>query len=137
MPQIDESQFSVDDLIVLGLISKDGRPSDNMTDKLWQHIFKQMKKYSIPFVNGEKKRMKYPYIRALKDEHGHILSDETTQYQRYCCFINDALRDIRIGKIAYCYYLHQIRVLLRFHPNLNARFNDYYWEVFLDEKEKQ
>lgn len=55
MPQIDESQFSVDDLIVLGLISKDGRPSDNMTDKLWQHIFKQMKKYSIPFVNGEKK----------------------------------------------------------------------------------
>lgn len=133
MLRVDESHYSVDDLVDMGLLTKDGRPTDNMTDLFWQPVFKQIKAKSIPFIDGEKKRMKCKYIKAATDVYGNYLPDETTEYQRYCCFINSALREIRRGRIAYCYYLHQIKVLIRFHPNLKAHFKEYYWEVYLDE----
>lgn len=132
MLRIDESQFTVEDLRSMGFIKKDGRPSNNMTDKIWQPVFKQIKKKNVPFIDGEKKRMKYHYIKAVIDENGDYLPDQTTVYQRYCMFINSVLKEIRKNKIGYVYYLHQIYVLLRFHPNLNARFKEYYWEVWLD-----
>ena len=134
MPRIDESQFTVEDLRSMGFIQKDGRPSDNMTDKLWQPVFKQIKKKNVPFIDGYKKRMKYQYIKPIIDEDGNFLPDQTTCYQRYCMFINSTLREIRQGKIAYAYYLHQIYVLLRFHSNLKTKFKDYYWEVWLDKE---
>ena len=134
MPRIDASHFSVEDLRSIGLIKKDGRPSDNMTDKIWQSVFKEIQKRNIPFIDGETKRMKCRYIRAAIDENGQYMPDQTTTYQRYCMFINSTLRDIRLGKVAYAYYLHQIFVLLRFHPELHTRFKDYYWEVWLDKE---
>lgn len=132
MQQIDESHFSIEDLRSMDFIKKDGRPSDNMTDKIWQPIFKEIKKQNVPFIDGEKKRMKCRYIKPLVDENGQYMEDQTTTYQRYCMFINSALRDIRKGNVAYVYYLHQIYVLLRFHPDLKTKFTEYYWEVWLD-----
>lgn len=132
MPQIENSHFSVDDLRSMGFIKKDGRPTNNMTDKLWQLVYKQIKRHNVPFIDGHNKRMKCHHFKALMDENGNYLPDQTTTYQRYCMFINSTLRDIRVGKVAYAYYLHQIYVLLRFHPDLKTRFVDYYWEVWLD-----
>lgn len=134
MPRIDESHFTVEDLRSMGFIKKDGRPSDKMTDKLWQPVFRQIKKKNVPFIDGEKKIMKCKYLIALLDENGNYLPDQTTIYQRYCMFINSTLKEIRKGQIGYAYFLHQIYVLLRFHPDLNARFKDYYWEVWLDKE---
>lgn len=133
MPRIDDSHITVDDLVDLGLIYKDGRPSDNMTDKMWQVVYRQLKKRNIPFIDGEIKKMKCTYIKATIDENGNYEADNTSVYQRYCMFINNTLLEIRHGRKAYAFYLHQIRVLLRFHPDLKTRFKEYYWEVWLDD----
>ena len=132
MSRIDERQFSIDDLEDLDLVKKDGRPTENMTDKIWQPFYELLQEKNIPFIDGQNKRMKCKYIKAVVDENGEYLPDETTVYQRYCMFINSALREIRMGKVAYVFYLHQVSILLRFHPDLKTRFKDYYWEVWLD-----
>ena len=134
MPRIDESQFSVKDLVELDLIKKDGRPTENMTDKIWQPIFNNLKEKNIPFIDGETKRMKCKYIIQKKDEYNGGYIEEVSQYQRYCAFINGVLRDIRKHKVAYCYYIHQVIILLRFHPTIKSRFVEFYWEVYLDDE---
>lgn len=133
MPKIEDSYFSIEDLRDMGLIKKDGRPSENMSDKIWQPIYKKLQEKTIPFIDGSSKKMKCKYIKAVVDDNGNYLPDETTVYQRYCMFINSSLRDIRRGKVSYVFYLHQVSILLRFHPNLKTKFVDYYWEVWLED----
>jgi len=53
-----------------------------------------------------------------------------TNYTYYIKFINDVLKNIRKGEIEYCYYIGQVRELLRFIPDLKVRLNDFYFEVW-------
>ena len=56
-----------------------------------------------------------------------------TNWQEYCSFINDVLRNIRAGQIDYVYYIYHILDLLKFHyEDLKTRYRDGYWEVWLD-----
>ena len=44
-----------------------------------------------------------------------------TQYQSYCSFINNMLKNIRHGEIDYCFYIYQVAELLKYeHERLQA-----------------
>lgn len=115
-------------------ITKKGRPTKALTNSIWQRIFYQLKIGTIPYIDGEKKHMSAITSRAVLDEWGDFPIDQTTDYKRYCMFINQALREIRQGKVTYCYYYYQIAQLLKFHQTkLRSRYNElgHYWEVWL------
>lgn len=103
-----------------------GLPAENMTDKEWQEKFELLKLY----VNPHHESMKFlggKYSRKTDSP------ENITNWQNYCWFINDVLREMRAGKHDYCYYGYQVIELLRFHPNdLCTKFCDGYWEVWLD-----
>lgn len=133
MAKIDETNFSLEDLKDMGFFKENGKPTEFMTDELWQKIFEQLKEQNVPFINGEKMKMKFRQSKVMVDEYGKFMPDETTAWQRYCMFINNTLKDIRNGETAYCYFIYQIKNLLRFHPNLKSKFVEYYFEVWLNE----
>lgn len=55
-----------------------------------------------------------------------------TQYQSYCDFINDILKNIRSGGLDYCYYIYQIADLLRYEPNLKSKWEpDGYFLIWI------
>lgn len=45
-----------------------------------------------------------------------------TQYQCYCKFINDVLRCVRKHQVDYCYFIYQIKELLKYEPDLQAKY---------------
>lgn len=92
------------------------RLSDDMTDVEWQKFFTQMKVDIKP--TGERYMTK-PGTAPIKD--GNEYRGETTAV-RYKQFINDILRTIRQGEIDYCFYIYQIRDLLRYEPRLKAKW---------------
>ena len=116
-------------------INKKGRPTENLNNRIWQKIFYELNNVTIPYIDGEKKRMSLRTARTELDEWGEYEMDKTTDYHRYCMFINQTLREIRSNKVAYCYFYYQIGQLLKFHKNLHTKFNERgrYWEVWLDE----
>lgn len=136
MPRIEDSQYPVEDLNDLRLfINEKGRPTSDMTEKVWQLIFAMRKERTIPYIDGKIRRMVFKQNRNALNEFGEYNEDTTTDWKRYCDFINEVLRDIRIGKVAICFYYYQIVDLLRFHKDdLMSRYNkeDTYWEVWLD-----
>ena len=116
-------------------INKRGRPTTELTDRIWQKIFYQLKENNIPYIDGEKKYMKANYtLKASINEFGEFEIDITSDYKRYCLFINQTLREIRNKNKGYCYYYYQICQLLKYHANLKSRYNafDRYWEVWID-----
>jgi hypothetical protein len=139
MPRIEDSQYPVEDLKDLRLfINEKGRPTSDMTEKIWQRIFALRKEQTIPLINGSKRRMKVIIDRAIVNEWGEYCEDTTTDWKRYCNFINDVLREIRMGKVANCFYYYQIMELLRFHKDdLETQYNkeEKYWEVWLNGKQ--
>lgn len=111
-----------------------GRPSSSMTDEKWQKEFQIQKQFVTPSE---------PNTRYMKGQHSTDTGDwneEThgtyhgqTNWQEYCSYINDILRNIRNGETDYCYYLFQILDLLKFHyEDLKTKYCDGYWEVWLD-----
>lgn len=111
-----------------------GRPSSTLTDEKWQKEFQIQKQFITPY---EKK------VRFLRGHYSAAMgtwNEETqgtyhgqTNWQEYCSYINDILRNIRNGGTDYCYYLFQILDLLRFHyDELRTRYCDGYWEVWLE-----
>lgn len=107
-----------------------GRPAHWMTDKYWQERVKAMRKLIHP--EDPPKKMSTAFGRMLPD--GSISKDEFETYE-YCRFINEVLRDIRRGKTARCYYIHQIAYLLYFESKrLHTRYcpEDELWVVWLD-----
>jgi hypothetical protein len=59
--------------------------------------------------------------------------DGITNWQSYCTYINDVLKNIRKGYHEFCYFTYQIVDLLKFHyDDLKTRYCDGYWEVWLD-----
>ena len=81
-----------------------------MTDSAWQKQFYELRQVVNP---SKDKNMKTSYPvrvngRCEKSNCGD------TQWQNYCRFINDILKNIRLGERDYCYHIYQIKELLRF-----------------------
>ena len=116
----------IEKLRELNIISNtDGRPTSTLTDKKWQNEFRIRKLLIKPVKD---KFMKTGHIK----ETG-ITYIGATNYQRYCSYINDILRNIRTGQVDYCYYIYQIMDLLKFHhDDLRTKYCDGYWEVWLE-----
>lgn len=111
-----------------------GRPSSTLTDEKWQKEFQIQKQFITPY---EKKvrflRGHYSAATGTWNEETQGTYHGQTNWQEYCSYINDILRNIRNGETDYCYYPFQILDLLRFHyDELRTRYCDGYWEVWLE-----
>lgn len=90
--------------------------SENMTDTEWQDYFARMKMIVEP--TNEKQMCLRPF-RSIY-ENGVYKGD--TQAMRYRQFINSVLKTIRSGEVDYAFYIYQISDLLRYEPNLQAKW---------------
>lgn len=125
--------YSLEELREMKLISNtNGRPTSYLTDEKWQKEF-QIRKL---FVDPSKcKHMGGKFSKDVNawNEETDGMYYGATNYQEYCRFINDILREIRRGQCEYCYYIYQIMDLLKFHKeDLRTKYCDGYWEVWLE-----
>lgn len=108
-----------------------GRPSSTLTDKEWQNQFAVMKLYITPFQKSIT-RMGGKFSKESGKEVDNY--DGITNWQSYCSYINDVLKNIRKGNHEYCYFGYQIVDLLKFHfDTLKTKYCDGYWEVWLEQ----
>ena len=127
--------ITLEELKEMRIISNtNGRPDSNMTDERWQKEFNVRKLFITP--NDKKhKRMGGKFSRESgtwnEEKDGEYLG--MTNYQEYCSYINDVLKNIRAGQIDYCYFIYHIMDLLKFHyDDLRTKYCDGYWEVWLE-----
>ena len=127
--------MTLEELKEMRIISNtNGRPDSNMTDERWQKEFNVRKLFITP--NDKKhKRMGGKFSRESgtwnEEKDGEHLG--MTNYQEYCSYINDVLKNIRAGQIDYCYFIYHIMDLLKFHyDDLRTKYCDGYWEVWLE-----
>lgn len=105
-----------------------------LNSKGWSLLFGLLKQNNIPTYD---KTMKKAPSAVIVNQHWGLSTsaDAETSDSRYRNYINSILSNIRSGNIDYCYYIYQVRDLLRFYPNLVARLVDVgsfkYIEVFL------
>lgn len=127
--------ITMEELRKIKLVSNtSGRPSQNLTDEKWQKEFNLRKLFVTPY---DKRITKLGGVGS--NESGKWNADTQgryhgkTNWQGYCFYINDILKNIRKGGRDYCYYIFQIEDLLRFHhDNLMTKYCDGYWEVWLN-----
>ena len=131
--------MTLEELKEMRIISNtNGRPDSNMTDERWQKEFNVRKLFITP--NDKKhKRMGGKFSRESgtwnEEKDGEYLG--MTNYQEYCSYINDVLKNIRAGQIDYCYFIYHIMDLLKFHyDDLRTKYCDGYWEVWLERQDK-
>lgn len=127
--------MTLEELREMKLVSNtNGRPIKNLTDEKWQKEFELRKIFVDPFLPNVKKMPgKYSTESGFWNEEmfGSYLG--ITNWQQYCVYINDVLKNIRSGQVDYCYYIYQIETLLKFHrDDLRTRYRDGYWEVWLE-----
>ena len=129
--------MTLEELKEMKLISNtNGRPISTLTDEKWQKEFNVRKLFVKPY---SKKIKRLGQLRRDSQETGYW-NEETmgtyhgaTNWQEYCAYINDVLRNIRAGQVDYLYYIYQITDLLKFHyDDLKTRYCDGYWEVWLE-----
>lgn len=107
------------------ITEKTGRPSNDYTNTQWQEDFARIKASVLPV---DSKRMKTVYDGQIFSSTYH----GKTQYQYYCCFINDILENIRHGNTDYCFAVYQIADLLKYeHDRLQAKWSKRYHCFFL------
>ena len=111
-----------------------GRPSSTLTDEKWQKEFQIQKQFITPYEKNVRfLRGHFSFDTGTWNEETQGTYHGQTNWQEYCSYINDILRNIRDGETDYCYYLFQILDLLRFHyDELRTRYCDGYWEVWLE-----
>lgn len=140
MPKIELNDFSIQDLKDMRLfLSKKGRPTSNMTDEIWQQIFSRLKDTTTPIENGKNQKMKVSRHSRIIDAFWDYELDCTTDWHRYCMFINSVLKDMRSGHKASCFFVYQIQELLKFHKdNLQTKYDqeNKEWEVWLKNENK-
>ena len=133
--------MTLEELREMKIISNtNGRPTSALTDEKWQKEFNVRKLFVKPY---SKKVKRLGQLCRDSQETGYW-NEETmgtyhgaTNWQEYCSFINDVLRNIRSGQVDYLYYIYQITDLLKFHyDDLRTRYCDGYWEVWLERKDK-
>ena len=129
--------MTLEELREMKLISNtNGRPTSTLTNEKWQKEFNVRKLFVNPY---SKKVKRLGQLNKNSHETGYW-NEETmgtyhgaTNWQEYCAYINDVLRNIRAGQIDYLYYIYQITDLLKFHyDDLRTRYCDGYWEVWLE-----
>lgn len=129
--------MTLEELREMRLISNtNSRPSSTLTNEKWQKEFNVRKLFITP-INKNIKR--FGQKNAYSEETGYW-NEETmgtyhgaTNWQEYCSFISDVLKNIGAGQIDYCYFIYQIMDLLKFHYNdLRTKYCDGYWEVWLE-----
>lgn len=129
-------KMTLEQLKYLKIISNtNGRPSSNMTDEKWQKEFDIRKLFITPYKDGHTKKLTVKYFSKKEnwDEQTTDTCNYYTNWQSYCSYINDILKNIRSGQVDYCYFIYQIVDLLKFHyDDLRTRFCDGYWEVWLE-----
>ena len=109
-----------------------GRPSPTLTDKEWQNEIALMKLYITPY-NKNITRMGGKFSRESGKTYEDKAYDGITNWQSYCSYINDVLRNVRNKKHDFCYFGYQIVELLKFHhSDLRTKYCDGYWEVWLE-----
>lgn len=111
-----------------------GRPTPTLTDEKWQQEFNVRKLFITPH-NEKVKSLKGQYTKESGKWNEEVQGTYhgQTNWQEYCAYINDILRNIRSGQIDYCYYIYQIMDLAKFHfDTLKTRYRDGYWEVWLE-----
>lgn len=113
-----------------------GRPSSTLTDEKWQKEFNIRKLFVKPYGKSITKLVgKYSKESGMWNEETQGEYYGATNWQEYCFFINDVLRNIRSGQVDYCYYIYQIMDLAEFHfKDLRTRYCDGYWEVWLERR---
>lgn len=132
-----EEKLTLNDYKKLKLVSNtDGRPSSKLTDAKWQKEFEIRKQFVIPYCKKSgitKMQGMYARESGTWNEETQGIYKGCTNWQQYCSYINDILRNIRGGQVDYCYYIFQIMDLLKFHhDDLKTRYCDEYWEVWLE-----
>ena len=127
--------MTLEELREMKLISNtNGRPTSTITDEKWQKEFNIRKMFITPYSKDVKR------LGGKFSEESSVWNEETmgdyhgqTNWQEYCAYINDVLRNIRAGQIDYCYFIYQIMDLAKFYYNeLKTRYCDGYWEVWLE-----
>lgn len=131
----DYKNMTLEELKEMKIISNtDGRPTNNLTNEKWQKELNIRKLFVTPYKDGRTKKLTgkhYKESGQWNDEKKGSY-DGCTNWQSYCTYINDVLKNIRAGQIDYCYFIYQIMDLLKFHfEDLRTRYRDGYWEVWL------
>lgn len=128
--------MTLEELKEMRIISNtNGRPSTSLTDEKWQKEFNVRKLFITPY-NKKIKKLTGQHLNesGILDEATRGIYHGQTNWQDYCAYINDVLRNIRSGQIEYCYYLYQIIDLAKFHfDTLKTKYCDDYWEVWLED----
>ena len=106
-------------------------------DEAWQIEFEQLRARTVP--TNKKKLPTKPdqvYISGADSKERLYMGD--TQWSNYRAYINDVLDAIRGGEVDYCYFLYQIKELLRFErDDLRSRWDgeNKCFEVWLNSRQ--
>lgn len=129
--------MTLEELKEMRIISNtNGRPSHTLTDTKWQKEFNVRKLFIKPYSKKVTK-LNGKYSRDISQWNEEIQGEYCgqTNWQQYCTYINDVLKNIRSGQVDYCYYIYQIEDLLKFHySDLRTKYCDGYWTVWLERK---
>ena len=128
--------MTLEELREMKIVSNtNGRPLSTLTDEKWQKEFLVRKMFITPFSKDVKKfGGKYSKESGIWNEETSGVYHGQTNWQEYCSYINDVLRNIKAGQVDYCYFIYQIMDLAKFHygrKELKTRYCDGYWEVWL------
>ena len=128
--------MTLEELREMKLVSNtNGRPSSTLTDEKWQKELNIRRLFVVPVSKGITRlgqNMQYSKETGYWNEETMGTYHGATNWQEYCSFINDMLKNIRAGQVDYCYYIYQIMDLLKFHYNdLKTKYCDGYWMVWL------
>lgn len=131
--------MTLEELREMKIISNtNGRPSPSLTDEKWQKEFNVRKMFITQHCKGVKRlSSKYSRESGSWNEETQGEYHGCTNWQEYCSYINDILRNIKSGQRDFCYYIYQILDLAKFHyenRELKTRYCDGYWEVWLEKK---
>lgn len=126
--------MTLEELKEMKLVSNtNGRPSSDLTDEKWQQELQIRKLFVTPATTVTRMTGKYSQKPGTWNTEKYGEYSGATNWQEYCSFINDVLRNIRAGQVDYVYYIYHILDLLKFHyEDLKTRYRDGYWEVWLD-----
>lgn len=110
------------------------RPVYGLTNEKWQKEFNVRKIFIKPLSNDIKKMGgKFSNESGMWNEETQGTYHGVTNWQQYCSYINDVLKNIQSGQTDYCYFIYQVMDLAKFHYNtLKTRYCDGYWEVWLE-----
>lgn len=129
-------RYTLEELKEMRLISNtNGRPVSYLTDEKWQKEFKLRKMFIKPYPKHKNKLDGKYSMESGKWNNVNGEYKGCTNWQQYCSYINDVLRNIKSGQIDYCYYIYQIEELAKFYycnQILKTQYCDGYWKVWLE-----